>query len=131
MAVKIDSVKVDTDREANGAWMDSTAYPGVRYLVRGLSYQGFEIANGLALQRMAKAYKTNPVPSKVKSASLGKIVGEHLLLGWEGFDEPYDRAGAVEKLSDPAYRNLLDDVLRACAMVAERDLEFIEGLEKN
>ncbi len=131
MSVKLSSTAIDVDREENGAWHDSTSFPGVRYLVRGIGYQPFETARDLAFQRIAKAYKSSPVPNKVRTAALGKAVGEHLLLGWEGFDEAYDREASIEKLCDPSYRNLLDDVVRASALVAERDLEFLEGMEKN
>lgn len=131
MSVKLNSVKVSTDREENGDWVDSVSFPGVRYLVRGIKSQQFETARDLAFQKLAKAYKTTPVPGALRAKTLGKLVAEHILLGWEGFDEPFDQVKAAEVLTDPEFRNLVDDILGAAARVAENSLEFIEGLEKN
>ncbi|WP_454917302.1 hypothetical protein [Xanthobacter sediminis] len=131
MAVKLASVAVDIDREDSGGWEDSTAYPGVRYLVRGIRSKAFEDARDRVFQRLAKAYKTSPIPATVTKKEMGKLVAEHLLFGWDGFDEPYSADRATELLPDPAYRNMLDDVTAAAARVAERDVEFIEDLGKN
>jgi len=131
MGVKLNSVKVSTEREEGGDWADSISFPGVRYRVRGIKSQQFETARDLAFQKLAKAYKTTPVPGALRAKTLGKLVAEHILLGWEGFDEPFDREKVVEVLTDPEYRNLVDDILGAAARVAENNLEFTEDLAKN
>lgn len=131
MGVKLNSVKVDIDQETNGTWVDSTFYPGVSYLVRGIHYQPFETARDLGAQALAKRFRTQPIPLAERNEALGTAIAKHLLLGWKGFDEEYEPSLAQSMLIDPSFRNLLDDVLRASTKVGEQDLEFTEKLAKN
>lgn len=131
MGVKLNSVKVNIDQETAGTWIESTSYPGVSYLVRGIHYQPFETARDLATQALAKTYRTKPVPLAERNAVLGSAIAKHLLLDWKGFDEDHDPSRALEMLTDPAYRALLDDVYVASAAVGKQDLEFTETLAKN
>ncbi|MFG1205563.1 hypothetical protein [Xanthobacter flavus] len=131
MGVKLNSVKVDIDQENTGTWVDSTSYPGVSYLVRGIHYQPFETARDLGVQALAKTYRTKPVPLAERNAVLGSAIAKHLLLDWKGFDEDHDPSLALEMLTDPAFRTLLDDVLQASTAVGKQDLEFTETLAKN
>lgn len=131
MGVKLNSVKVDIDRETAGTWIESTSYPGVSYLVRGIHYQPFETARDLGIQALAKSFRTQPIPLAERNEVLGASVAKHLLLGWKGFDEEFEASLAQSMLIDPSFRNLLDDVLRASAKVGEQDLEFTEKLAKN
>ncbi|MCL8382052.1 hypothetical protein [Xanthobacter aminoxidans] len=131
MGVKLNSVKVNIDLETSGTWIESTSYPGVSYLVRGIHYQPFETARDLGAQALAKTYRTKPVPLAERNAVLGSAIAKHLLLDWKGFDEDHDPSRALEMLTDPAFRTLLDDVLQASTAVGKQDLEFTETLAKN
>lgn len=128
MSVKLKSLALDLDRETNGGWVDSRVYPGVRYRVRGVRYQPYQDAVDAAAIRFSKSHvQTKPTVEAAQKVS-GALVCDHLLLEWDGFDEPYTPETAKAALTDLQYRNVLNDVLGAAARVAEREVAFTDAL---
>lgn len=131
MAIKLSSIKADLKREHEGDWVEIPDLPGVRLKVRGFSYGPYQIAKNLVEQKWIRKYGKDPVAPDVQDRDNGKLYVDHILLDWEGFDEPYTKERAMEILTDPAFRELAGHVRYAGMRVAARDIEFTEEAAKN
>lgn len=132
MTVKLGSLRADLKRENDGDWIDIPELPGVRLKVRSLHYGPFQAAKSITDGRLARQYPGNTtVPPDVLHRENGRLYGEHILLGWDGFDEPYSEERASEVLADPEYRELHEHIRYAMRAIALIDAEFIEGAGKN
>lgn len=131
MAVKLASVKADLDIEAKGEWVPYPDWPGVEFNVRSLHAPAYQTARDLLIQRLTRKFKGQPIPQSALAPEIGKIYCKHILGGWRGFDEVYTEEIALERLSDPAYRNLVAAVEWCAGQVGQSEVEFIENAEKN
>lgn len=131
MAIKLDSLRADTRRETDGDWIDIPDLPGLRLRVRGTAYGPFQTDKSLVEARWARKYGRDPVPLDQVLRSNGKLYADHILLGWDGLDEPYSPEKAAEVLADPAFRQLHEHIRYAMAKVSETETEFVEDAAKN
>jgi hypothetical protein len=131
MTVKLSSLRADTRRENEGAWVDIPELPGVSLRVRGFSYGPFQAAKSIVLARWARKYGRDPAPPDVEFRENGRLYHDHLLLEWKGFDEPYDPDLASQVLVDPAYRELHEHIRYATNKISQIDTEFVEGAAGN
>lgn len=131
MTVKLSSLRADLRRENDGDWVDIPDLPGVRLKVRGAVYGPYQRAKSMVEGKWVRRYGREPVPVEVMHRENGRLYAEHIVLGWEGFDETYSEEAALEALTDPAFRVLHDHVRYAMTRVAETETEFIEDAAKN
>jgi len=131
MAVKLDSLDADPERDGKGEWQDSEIVPGVRFKVSSLYLPAYMTASQIAVNRLRRQYKGKPVPPDVMGTENGKLLADHILHEWSGFDIPYDKAEARRRLSSPRGRLLRQAVEAAAAAVGEPDIEYTEEAEKN
>lgn len=132
MTVKLGSLRADLKRENDGDWVDIPDLPGVRLKVRGAAYGPYQAAKSIVEARWARQYGTRkPVPIDISLRENGRLYAEHILLGWEGFDEAYDEDRAREILIDPGYRELHEHIRYAMQAVAQTEAEFVEDTAKN
>lgn len=132
--LKLSSIKTTISEE--GEWVESADWPGVRLKVRGINCRDYQQARELLVQKQIKALQRVPTTPEMEPA-LGKLVARHLLRGWEGIAGDDDKALeytpeiGLEKLSDPAYAALEQQVIWAASRVGERDAEFTVDAAKN
>jgi hypothetical protein len=131
MTVKLASLKSDLEREEAGDWIDYPDWPGVAFNVSSLHKPAYVMARDVLLQRLARQHKGKPVPVTVSSPKIGKLYAEHLLHGWRGLDVPYSPEVAMETLSDPAFRSIVNAVEYCAQQVSVIDAEWVEDAEKN
>ena len=131
MTIKLGSVRADLVKEQEGDAIAIPDLPGVTLRVRSLHYQPFIAARDLASRRLAKKYGDAPVPEEEFARVYGALYAEHLLLGWDGFDQPYTPELAAATLTDPAYRDLRSHVAWCSAQVGRQQVEFLETERKN
>jgi hypothetical protein len=137
MGIKLDSLKADPVRDQEGDWIDipdlfdPEAKKCARLKVRSLDFAPYTIARGLLQQKFARKYGRRPVPPNILTTEYGRLYADHILLDWEGFDEPYSADLARERLTDYAYRRLVGYVEYAAAQLAEDNADFGEDAAKN
>jgi hypothetical protein len=150
MTIKLASLKVDTKAETAGEWKEVnewiglvpdrpweiTKLPGLKFQVRSTNDMTYKVARqkaseDLEARKTAKEFAGDVVPSDVQAAAEGKVICDNLLLGWEGFDEPYSPELAADLLCSPDGRNIRDMVLVCAGKVGKREVEFLEGAAKN
>ncbi len=131
MTIKLRSIKVDLDRESKGDWVNSLEYPGVKYRVSSLHLPAFKVALSELERKWRRKYKDAATPDEVSVPALGKLLHQHILHDWSGFDEPYSSDLAYEMMSTPQDRNFVTDVRNAAAMISLDQFEFVEDEEKN
>lgn len=128
MTVKLSSLAVATNLDGN--WEDSTSFPGVSFLVRSINYPAFAIARDHLMQRLRRKHGDS-IPPDVISPSLGRLLAEHILLGWKGLDEEYSAERARECLTDPSYYEVVQAVLTCSNMAAAAKIEYVGDAAKN
>lgn len=126
MTVKFGSLKSDIAKEQTGDWVEVPDLPGVSFKVRSFNHPAYRVARDLLVQRMARRNGKKAAPPEEMEAAFGKLYAEHILLDWQGFDEPYSAEVAREALTDPAYRDLRRYVESAAAQVGQSEVEFTE-----
>lgn len=132
MLVQLASLRADLDREANGDWIAAPELgPDVAFLVRSIHYPLFQAARDRAMLKLAEQFGDAAVPPEENARAFGPIIANHLLLGWRGFDEPYDRERSLAVLADEGFRRVRSAVLQAAAKVGVRAATFLEDAEKN
>lgn len=131
MAVKLTSLAADVDLETKGDWQDCPTIPGVRLNVRSINYPAYTIARDQLIQRLRRQAGGKPIPQDKTIVEIGRLYAQHLLLGWEGFDEPYTPARALEILTDASYREVITAVESAAGGVGQAQIEFIDDAIKN
>lgn len=128
MTVKLASLKTpDTESE----WIDSIAFPGVRWHLKPLSEPAYQTDRAALLQRLRKQYGAQPVPQDVASTEFGKLYAKRLVLGWEGLDVAFSREVAMQTLSDPDYGEVVSDIETCASQVARINIEYVEETAKN
>lgn len=142
MTIKLSSLDVDIKAETEGEWIavkewvgldpdkpfTTTPLPGLRFHVRSLNDHGYKIARQKAaeeLEKKRKDYSGEMIPDDVSGVYEGKIVADHLLLGWEGFDVEYSPEVAAMALPKPASRTLRQMVIFCASKVGKREVEFV------
>lgn len=125
--VVLSSLRADLDREKSGDWIAYPAWKGVRFNVSALTLPSYETARDLMFKRLAEQYKEEQIPKEVISIELGALYAEHILHGWEGFDEEYTREVARERLTDPSYRAVVSAVEWCAAKISEVSVKFTEA----
>lgn len=133
MTIKLKSLAVDLKKESDGDWVPYLPWKGVRFHVRSTAFPEFKTAQERLLRDLAKKRQVSgqDVPADEISVRLGKIFADHVLLGWEGLDEPYNAVVAEQVLTDPAYRDVLRAVEECASRVGQADVEFVESEAKN
>lgn len=132
--LKLASIKSIVSDE--GEWIDIADWPGVRIKARSINSRDYQIAHGLLQQKLIRALGRFPVGPEWEPA-LSKLVARHLLRGWEGIAGDDDKALeytpeiGLQKLTDPEYASLEQQVIWAASRVGERDVEFTADAEKN
>lgn len=124
--VVLSSLRADLDREKSGDWIAYPAWKGVRFNVSALTLPSYETARDLMFKRLGEQYKDEQIPKEVISIELGALYAEHILHGWEGFDEEYTREVARERLTDPSYRAVVSAVEWCAAKISEVSVKFTE-----
>jgi len=131
MTVKLTSLKANLEREAAGDWIDYPDWPGVAFNVSSLNKPAYTTARDMLLQKLSRKFKGKPVPSEVSAPQIGELYCKHLLHGWRGLDVEYTPEVALETLTDPAYRNVVNAVEWCAAQVGAIEAEFVEDEAKN
>lgn len=139
MAVKMRSLRVDTERERQGEWVEFPEYMDEQtgevpaLLVRGGMFGPYQAAlSQLTGQWQRKYYSRNESapPDEVHRAQ-GRLYADHILLGWRGFAEPYEPEGAREWLLDPESRPTHELIRIAMTRVGRVEAEFVQDAAKN
>lgn len=131
MTVKFSSIKNNVAAERDGSYIDIPDWPGVKLGVRSLELPAYKIALDILVQRYARKYKGKSAPPDVRDSDVGRLLAEHILFGWEGFDEAYDSDMAIETMSSGEGRELVKQTLWAATQVAETEVEFVSEATKN
>jgi hypothetical protein len=131
MTIKLASLKVDLEREETGDWIEFPEWPGVDFNVSSIHKPAYVLARDVLLQRLARQHKGKPVPVTVTSPQIGKLYATHLLHGWRGLDVEYSPETALETLSDPAFRAIVNAVEYCAGQVSAIDAEYMDDAEGN
>lgn len=133
MTVKLKSLAVDLKKEAEGDWVPFLPWKGVRFMVRSTETPEFTAARDKLLRDLAKQRQATglEIPPAEIDKKLGELYAEHILLNWEGLDEPFTPELALEVLTDPAYREVFKAVQDCANRVGRAELEFVETETKN
>lgn len=142
MTIKLSSLDVDITAEATGEWVPikewiglkpdhpftATPLPGLEFHVKSLNDHAYKVARQKAAEELEKRRKDYPgeaVPDDVAGAVEGRILAEHILLGWRGFDVDYSAETAARALPKPASRTLRQMILFCANKVGKREVEFV------
>jgi hypothetical protein len=131
MTIKFDSIKSNTAKERDGDYIDIPEWPGVKLGVRSLELPAYKIAVDQLVQRYARRYKGKNAPPDVRDSDLGKLLAEHILFDWSGFDQEYSAEFALDMMGSSEGRELVKQVIWAAAQVAEIEVEFVNDTAKN
>lgn len=131
MTIKIASIKNKVDVEREGEWIDIPDWSGVSFEVRSNEYGPYKLALELLVQRFARKYRNKPVPAQERDSEVGKLVVDHILLDWKGFDQDYDKDFAIDLITSPEGRDFAKQVLWAAGQVGHVELEFVKESVKN
>lgn len=131
MTVKLSSLKANLAREIDGDWVDHPKWKGVRFNVSSFHKPSYKTARDSLNQRLVKNYGGSLPDMDVLRPHYAQLYVDELLHGWEGFDVPYTPEGAVQILSDPAYREVFDAVEWCAGRIATIDAEYVERTGKN
>lgn len=127
--VKLSSLARPADSK-EGVWIDAAGLQGVRFRVRPASAPEYRAAmiNLAAAQSRGTVSAEDVVRNDIED---GAALADHILTGWEGFDEPYSADTAKTRLTDPQFGDLRGYVATAARKAAEAHVEFVEALEGN
>ena len=133
--VKLASLLANAERERDGEWGGAIhpelAAGGVRFKVRSLRYGPFQADLKQANLRFSRKYQNKPIPPEEAAKVDGELYAKHLLLDWDGFDEPYSPARAHELLILPAAHLLRTEIQALAEVVARTEVEFVEAVAGN
>ena len=130
--IRLASLARDLQQENEGATVASTRWGSdVTYTVRSDEYAPFVQARTAALERHRRLNGTAPLATAAFVDLFGRLVSDHLLLGWSGFDVLWTPVIATATLVNPAYMDVLSDVLSAAAGVGKGRVEYLEDVGKN
>lgn len=131
MTIKISSIKNKTSVEREGDYIDISDWPGVKLGVRSLENPAYKLAIDILVQKYARKYKGKPAPPEVRDADIGRLLAEHILFDWSGFDEPYTPEFAADLLGSAEGRDFVKQVSWAASQVGETEVEFVADAVKN
>lgn len=123
--LKFDSVAIDEVKHRDGVWVDSVAIPGVRFHVRPMNNVDYQKAAAFEGQKLRRKYGANP-PEDAFVKVIGKLIVEHILLDWDGFDIPYSKEKAESSLCDPKYLPLREAIEAAAEIAREPSFEYCD-----
>lgn len=129
--LKLDSIKADLDKERNGDWVEFPDWPGVSFKVKSIEAPDFRTGRDMLLRKLARKYKSKPIPQDELQQDIGKLYHSHILIDWKGLDTPYSPDQALDVLTDPAYRKVFAAIEWCAAQIGESDAEFVEDAAKN
>ena len=130
---KLSSLKSNLQREADGDWVPTTFFPEteIRYQVRSLNYAPYRTARNLAEAKLNRKYGFGRIPPEEMTKMKGRLLAQHILLGWSGFDVEYTKDVALTTLADPEYRDVVNDIETSEQQLVNSEVEFTEAAEKN
>lgn len=135
--LKLNSVKRDLAREAEGEWIDIAEWPGVRLKVRSINNKDYTNARDAKMTALSRSLGRVPFEAEM-APHIAKLAASFLLLGWEGLivgdgETPteYGASIALEVLTDPAMSPLVAQVIWAAGRVGTREAEFVGDATKN
>ncbi|HEY4136495.1 MAG TPA: hypothetical protein VGO34_14920 [Alphaproteobacteria bacterium] len=131
MTIKLTSLKADVAAETEGQWQDVPDLPGVRFRVRSFNYGPYQAAKSMVEARWARKYGREPVPMNESLIENGKLYAKHILLEWDGLDQPYSPDLALQLFTDPAYRQMQEHLRYAASRVGLGEIEFADESAKN
>jgi hypothetical protein len=131
MTIKLASLAANLKKEAEGDWIVSPDFPGVRFHVRSSNIQSYTEKRDQLLHRLVKKYQGKAIPADVKAREFGSLVAEELLIDWDGLDVAYSADVALNTLTDPAFREVLQNVEWCASRVGQAEVEWTEGVVKN
>jgi hypothetical protein len=136
MAVKLGSLRRDIKKQNDGDWiqvaelMDPKTGEIPEFHVRGINYSPFQMARSNLIGKLTRRYGTRPAPIEETHRDEGKLMAQHLLLGWKNADPPYDPDVAEEMMCDAACG--LQDIIRRCAIeISEMETQFTSDAAGN
>lgn len=131
MTIKLSSIKNNVEAERNGTLIAIPEWPGVSLAVRSMESPAYKLALDQLVQKYTRVYKGKPAPPEIRDADIGKLLARHILFGWDGFDEEYSDARALELMGSPEGSNLVKQVSWAASQVGETEVEFVADAVKN
>jgi len=131
MVLKLDSLKVDLNKERSGDWVDFPDWPGVMFHVKSVEAPDFRTARDHLLRKLSRKHKGKPIPPDDLQQEIGVLYSKHILLDWKGLDVPYSSDAASDILTDPSYRKVFAAIEWCANQVGDSDAEFIEDAAKN
>jgi hypothetical protein len=131
MTIKFSSIKNNIAAEREGSYVDIIDWPGVSLGVRSLELPAYKLALEQLVQKYARKFKGKGAPPEVRDADVGRLLAQHILYGWKGFDEQYSEEFAMDMLTSSEGRDFSKQVVWAAASLAETDVEFIADTTKN
>lgn len=131
MALDLNSLKRNLQREDSGDWVDFPDWDGVAFNVSSLSLPEYQAAHSRMLKRLVKAYKGQPIPERIMLKETGTLLAEHILHNWRGMIQPYTPEAAQSYLTNPEYSDLIGAVSWCANKIGEVDAKFVEDTAKN
>lgn len=148
MTIKLESLLVDTAVESEGEWIPVEKWqglnkkepytyvslPGLEFRVRSLNSSQYRTAQQRLAEEFDKKralYEDGVIPAEVADAMHGKVIAQHLLLGWKGLDMEYSPEVAEALLQKPAGRIFREMIVYCAAKVGKRNVEFLQEEEDN
>lgn len=129
MTVKLSAFATDIKAQNDGVWVDIPEVPGLRLRVRGVGYGPFQTEMRLVRSRLFRKYPgTSPIPPELEAIENGRLYAKHLLLEWDGIEEPYAPELAMQTLTDPAMVLFRGQVAWAAEQVGRAPIETQELL---
>lgn len=133
MSVKFSSIAANLTKERDGEYREVPEWPSVKLGVRSLHNPAYQLARDALIARYVRK-KPSPVQRQIDA---GRLYATHILFGWDGFSNEdgtplvYTPELAMEKMTNPEYRELVQKVEAAATEVGESEIEFIEEATKN
>lgn len=136
--MKLNDVKVDSNRIEAGAWIDELSEcPGLRLRVRGQGNKEWRKLQTKLLDAVPRKKRVNRLDYDEGERITNLLLLNTALLDWDGLQDndgnaiPYSRDMAEQLLTDPDYRKFRDAVLTASSLVGENTEEDIRDASGN
>lgn len=132
-SVKLSSMRTDRKRISEGVWQPVAGLNGVRLKVRGINYGPYKTARDELMARLSRlpAEMAKEEKDAARETGFGTLYAEHLLLDWEGFDQPYAPETALAELTCPEAEMLRNMVEQAAVATATPEIEWVKRAAKN
>jgi hypothetical protein len=122
--IVLKSLAADLAKEREGEWIASRRLDGARYHVRSTNNPEFRAAQSSALRVLQERYASGNTEVDVNELQKTRaaLTVEHLIIDWNGFDEPYTKDLGSATLADPSQRDLLADIEECASRVGSPSL---------